>query len=59
MSPRFEIDGEQYDVTVALPLEERTSPDVLSRIYVRGTGGTMVQLSSLVSHVARPWRHVS
>jgi multidrug efflux pump len=48
---RFEIDGEQYDVTVALPLEERTSPDVLSQIHVRGTGGTMVQLSSLVSHV--------
>jgi multidrug efflux pump len=47
---RFEIDGEQYDVTVALPLEERTSPDVLSQIYVRGANDTMVQLSSVVSY---------
>jgi len=46
---RFEIDGEQYDVTVALPLEERTSPDILSQIYVRGQGGTMVQLASIVT----------
>ena len=47
---RFEIDGEQYDVTVALPLTDRTSPDILSQIYVRGTGGTMVQLSSVVTY---------
>jgi multidrug efflux pump len=47
---RFEIDGEQYDVNVALPLNDRTSPDILSQIYVRGTGGTMVQLSSVVTY---------
>lgn len=47
---RFEIDGEQYDVTVALPPEQRASPDILSQIYVRGAGGTMVQLSSVVSY---------
>ena len=46
----FEIDGEQYDVTVALPLAERTSPDILSQIYVRGSNSTMVQLSSLVTY---------
>ncbi len=27
---------------MALPLNDRTSPDILSQIYVRGTGGTMV-----------------
>jgi multidrug efflux pump len=47
---RFEIDGEQYDVTVALPLAERASPEILSQIYVRGTGGTMVQLSSVARY---------
>ena len=47
---RFEIDGEQYDVNVALPLNDRTSPDILSQIYVRGSGGTMVQLSSVVTY---------
>ena len=47
---RFEIDGEQYDVNVALPLNDRTSPDILSQIYVRGTAGTMVQLSSVVTY---------
>ncbi len=47
---RFEIDGEQYDVTVALPVESRSSPDILSQIYVRGSNDTMVQLSSVVSY---------
>jgi multidrug efflux pump len=46
---RFEIDGQQYDVTVALPLADRSSPDILSQIYVRSSSGTMVQLSSVVS----------
>jgi multidrug efflux pump len=45
----FEIDGEQYDVTVALPLAERSSPEILSQIYVRSASGVMVQLSSVVS----------
>ena len=46
---RFEIDGQQYDVTVALPLADRSSPDILSQIYVRSSSGNMVQLSSVVS----------
>ena len=45
----FQIGSEQYDVTVALPPEERTSPETLSRIFVRGDGGQMVQLSNIVS----------
>jgi multidrug efflux pump len=44
----FQIGSEQYDVTVALPPEERTSRDILSRIFVRGNGGDMVQLSNVV-----------
>jgi multidrug efflux pump len=45
----FEIDGEQYDVTVALPLADRSSPEILSQIYVKSTSGVMVQLSSVVN----------
>jgi multidrug efflux pump len=45
----FEIGSEQYDVTVALPPAERASPETLSRIFVRGSEGEMVQLSNVVS----------
>jgi multidrug efflux pump len=49
----FQIGTEQYDVTVALPPEERTSPETLSRIFVRGSSGEMVQLSNVVkAHVS-------
>ena len=44
----FEIGSEQYDVTVALPPEERASPDTLARIFVRNATGEMVQLSNVV-----------
>ncbi|MFN4141070.1 efflux RND transporter permease subunit [Aestuariivirga sp.] len=44
----FQIGSEQYDVTVALPAAERTSPETLSRIFVRGKEGQMVQLSNIV-----------
>jgi multidrug efflux pump len=47
---RFQIGGEQYDVTVALPPEDRASPDTLSRIFVRSSAGGMVQLSSVVKY---------
>ena len=46
---RFQIGSEQYDVTVALPASDRTSPDTLSRIFVRGKTGEMVQLSNVVT----------
>ncbi|MCA0433716.1 MAG: efflux RND transporter permease subunit [Proteobacteria bacterium] len=45
----FQIGSEQYDVTVALPANERNSPDVFSRIYVRSNSGTIVPLSNVVS----------
>ncbi|MGL4294861.1 MAG: efflux RND transporter permease subunit, partial [Aestuariivirga sp.] len=44
----FQIGTEQYDVTVALPPDERTSPETLSRIFVRSASGDMVQLSNVV-----------
>ncbi|MGH6945405.1 MAG: efflux RND transporter permease subunit, partial [Geminicoccaceae bacterium] len=45
---RFERDGEQYDVIVQVADPDRATPDDLRRIYVRGAGGEMVQLSNLV-----------
>jgi multidrug efflux pump len=45
----FQIGSEQYDVTVALPAAERTSPETLSRIFVKGKDGQMVQLSNIVT----------
>jgi len=45
---RFKRDGEQYEVVVQLADVDRRNPDDLARIYVRGTGGQMVQLSNLV-----------
>lgn len=45
----FQIGSEQYDVRVALPPEERTSPETLSRIFVRSASGGMVQLSNVVT----------
>jgi multidrug efflux pump len=46
---QFQIGSEQYNVTVALPAEDRTSPETLSRVFVRGTGGALVPLSNVVS----------
>ena len=46
---KFEIGGEQYDVTVALPASDRTSPEALSDFFVRGSGGEMVQLSNIIT----------
>ncbi|MEX0922344.1 MAG: efflux RND transporter permease subunit [Rhodovibrionaceae bacterium] len=45
---RFKQDGEQYDVVVQLADVDRATPDDLRRVYVRGAGGDMIQLSNLV-----------
>ena len=45
---RFKQNGKQYDVIVQVADVDRTNPDHLSRIYVRGSGGQMIQLSNLV-----------
>ncbi|WP_421693198.1 efflux RND transporter permease subunit [Aestuariivirga sp.] len=46
----FQIGSQQYDVTVALPADQRTSPETLSQIFVKGKNGEMVQLSNIVSY---------
>jgi multidrug efflux pump len=46
---KFQIGSQQYDVTVALPPSERTSPETLANIFVRGKNGEMVQLSNIVT----------
>ncbi|MGQ9366218.1 efflux RND transporter permease subunit [Azospirillum sp. ST 5-10] len=46
---RFERDGEQYDTIIRLAEQDRSTPRDLSRIYVRGAQGEMVQLSNLVT----------
>jgi multidrug efflux pump len=45
---RFKQNGKQYDVIVQIGDVDRTNPDDLSKIYVRGSTGQMVQLSNLV-----------
>lgn len=45
---RFERDGEQYDVIAQLAASNRSTPQALQSIYVRGSGDAMVQLSNVV-----------
>ncbi len=45
---RFKHNGKQYDVIVQVADIDRTNPDQLSKIYVRGAHGQMIQLSNLV-----------
>jgi len=45
---RFKQGGKQYDVIVQIGDVDRTNPDDLSKIYVRGARGQMIQLSNLV-----------
>jgi multidrug efflux pump len=45
---RFKQNGKQYDVIVQVADIERTNPDDLSKIYVRGARGDMIQLANLV-----------
>src|SRR5690606_17110002 len=46
---RFEQNGEQYDVILQLAGEDRSSPEMLSTIFLRGANGEMVQLSNVVT----------
>jgi multidrug efflux pump len=45
---RFKQNGKQYDVIVQIADVDRTNPDDLAKIYVRGSSGQMIQLSNLV-----------
>lgn len=46
---RFKREGKQYDVIVQVAASDRVNPQDLSDIYVRGSGGEMVQLDNLVT----------
>ncbi|MEL3892404.1 efflux RND transporter permease subunit [Ferrovibrio sp. MS7] len=46
---RFKQNGKQYDVIVQVADVDRANPDDLSKIYVRGSSGQMIQLSNLVT----------
>jgi multidrug efflux pump len=46
---RFKQDGEQYDVIVQVADVDRSNPDDITNIYVRGRNNEMVQLSNLLS----------
>jgi multidrug efflux pump len=45
---RFKKDGEQYDVIVQVAPRDRSRPNDISDIYVRGRDGAMVQLANVV-----------
>ncbi|MCG4455754.1 efflux RND transporter permease subunit [Pseudomonas sp. MMS21-TM103] len=45
---RFKQNGEQYDVLVQLQDVDRSNPQDLDRVYVRGRDESMVQLSNLI-----------
>jgi len=45
---RFKQNGEQYDVLVQLQGVDRSNPQDLDRVYVRGRDESMVQLSNLI-----------
>ena len=46
---RFKQGGEQYDVIVQVADVDRSSPDDITNIYVRGRNNEMVQLSNLLT----------
>jgi multidrug efflux pump len=46
---RFKKDGEQYDVVLQVEDVERSSPQDITQVYVRGNDNTMIQLSNLVT----------
>jgi multidrug efflux pump len=46
---RFKRQGEQYDVVVQFAVADRSTPQDIPKIFVRGRNDTMVPLSSLVN----------
>jgi len=46
---RYKRDGEQYDVVVQTNADQRTTPDDIDRLFVRGRNDQMIPLASLVS----------
>jgi multidrug efflux pump len=46
---RFKREGEQYNVVVQVADVDRSNPSDLTNVYVRSSGGEMVQLANLVN----------
>jgi len=46
---RFKRDGEQYDVVVQTVSANRSTPDDIDRLFVRGRGDAMIPLAALVT----------
>jgi multidrug efflux pump len=46
---RYKRDGEQYDVVVQMVSANRSTPDDIDRLFVRGRGDAMIPLASLVT----------
>jgi multidrug efflux pump len=46
---RYKRGSEQYDVVVRTPSADRSSPDAIDGIFVRGRADTMIPLSALVT----------
>ncbi|NIC40382.1 efflux RND transporter permease subunit, partial [Aquabacterium sp. A08] len=46
---RYKRDGEQYDVVVQTESSQRSTPDDIDRLFVRGRNDAMIPLASLVS----------
>jgi multidrug efflux pump len=46
---RFKRGSEQYDVLVQVERAQRSTPDALTAVYVRGRDGQIVQLANLVN----------
>ncbi len=45
---RYKREGEQYDVVVQTDSAQRSTPDDIDRLFVRGRDGAMIPLASLV-----------
>lgn len=46
---RYKRDGEQYDVVVQMVSANRSTPEDIDRLFVRGRGDAMIPLASLVT----------
>lgn len=46
---RYKRDGEQYDVVVQTVSANRSTPEDIDRLFVRGRGDAMIPLASLIS----------
>ncbi|WP_101101609.1 efflux RND transporter permease subunit [Macromonas bipunctata] len=46
---RYKREGEQYDVVLQTQADQRSTPDAIERLFVRGRNDTMIPLTALVN----------